>query len=70
MYTDRSHLLFFRNAKTNVASGNLLTDMSDHFTNFLILHSNTQYKGNERPMVSWDEELSNKNVNDSMEVFS
>ena len=88
MYTDRSYLLFSRNAKTNVGSGNLLTDISDHFANFLILHSNIQSKENERPMVrifsekaknayqnllseiSWDEELSNKNVNEAMQVFS
>ena len=45
------HIYYFsRNAKTNVASGNL-TDMSDHFANFLILHSNTESKENERPMV-------------------
>ena len=83
------HIYYFsRNAKTNVASGNLLTDMSDHFANFLILHSNIQSKKNERPIVrifsekaknayqnllseiSWDEELSNKNVNEAMQVFS
>ena len=83
------HIYYFsRNANTNVASGNLLTDMSDHFANFLILHSNIQSKENERPMVrifsekaknayqnllseiSWDEELSNKNVNEAMQVFS
>ena len=79
---------FSRNAKTNVASGNLLADMSDHCANFLILHSNIQSKENERPMVrifsekakntyqnllseiSWNEELSNKNVNEAMQVFS
>ena len=42
---------FSRNAKTNLASGNLLTDRSDHFADFSILHSNTQSKQNERPMV-------------------
>ena len=79
---------FSRNAKTNVASGSLLTDMSDHFANFIILHSNIQSEENETPMVrifsekakhtyqnllseiSWDEELSNKNVNEAIQVFS
>ena len=80
------HIYYFsRNAKTNVAYGNLLTDMSNHFVNFLILHSNIQSKENERPIfsekakttyqnllseISWDEELSNKNVNEAMHVFS
>ena len=62
--------------------------MSDHFANFLILHSNTESKENKRPMarifskkaentyqnllseISWDEELSNKNVNEAIQVFS
>ena len=64
--------------------------MRDHFTNSLILHSNStiQSKENERSMVriftekakntyqnllseiSWDEELSNKNKNEAMQVFS
>ena len=62
--------------------------MSDHFTDFLILHSDTQSKENERPMVrnfsekakstyqnllseiSWDDEMSSKNVNEAMQVFS
>ena len=62
--------------------------MSDHSANFLILHSNTQSKENERSMVrifsekakdtyqyllseiSSDEESSNKNVNEAMQVFS
>ena len=85
----QNHIHYFsRNAKTNAASGNLFTDMSDHFADFLILHSNTQSKENERPMVrifsekvknayqnlpseiSWDEELSSKNVNEAMQVLS
>ena len=62
--------------------------MSGHLANFLILHSDTQFKENETPVVrifgeksrntyqnlpseiSWDEELSNKNVNEAMQVFS
>ena len=51
---------FSRNAKANVASGNLFTDMSDHFANFLILHSNTQSNENERPMVRIVSEKSKK----------
>ena len=35
--TDHIHYLS-RHSPTQVASGNLMTDMSDHFANFIILH--------------------------------
>ena len=39
------HIYYFsRNAKTKVASGNLLTDIGDHFAEFLILHSHNPNK--------------------------
>ena len=34
-----------------IASGNLMTDMSDHFANFIILHSNIKSKETDRPMI-------------------
>ena len=34
-----------------LASGNLMTDMSDHFANFIILHSNIKSKETDRPIV-------------------
>ena len=83
------HIYYFsRNAKTKVASGNLLTDISNHFAELVLNPTLTQSKQNERSMVrifsekakntyqnllseiSWDEELSDKNVNKAMQVFS
>ena len=46
---DQIHYLS-RNNRTQIASGNLMTDMSDHFANF-ILHSNCKSKETDRPMV-------------------
>ena len=34
-----------------ISSGNLMTDMSDHFENFIILHSNIKSKETDRPMI-------------------
>ena len=34
-----------------IASGNLMTDMSDHFANFIILSSHIESKETDRPMV-------------------
>ena len=34
-----------------IASGNLMTDMSDHFANFRTLHSNIKSKETDRPVV-------------------
>ena len=34
-----------------IASGNLMTDMSDHFANFTTLHSNIKSKETDRPVV-------------------
>ena len=47
---DHIHYLS-RNNRTQIASGNLLTDMSDHFANFIILHSNSKSKEADRPMT-------------------
>ena len=40
-----------RNNTTQIASGNLMTDMNNHFPNFIILHSNIKFKETDRPMV-------------------
>ena len=40
-----------RNNRMQIASGNLMTDMSDHFANFIILHSNIKSKETDRPMI-------------------
>ena len=46
------HIFYLsRNNRTQIASGNLMTDMSDHFANFIILHSNIKSKETDRPMV-------------------
>ena len=38
-YTLIDHIYYFsRNNRMQIASGNLMTDMSDHFANFIILH--------------------------------
>ena len=47
---DHIHYLS-RNNRIQIASGNLMTDMSDHFANFTILHSNSKSKETDRPMV-------------------
>ena len=47
---DHIHYLS-RHSSTQVASGNLMTDMSDHFANFIILHSSKKSKLTERPRV-------------------
>ena len=51
MHTDRPFFYLSRNNRTQIASGNLMTDMSDHFANFIILHSNIESKETDRPMV-------------------
>ena len=39
------HIFYLsRNNRTQIASGNLMTDMSDHFANFVIIHSNVKSK--------------------------
>ena len=46
------HMHYFsRNNRIQIASGNLMTDMSDHFANFIILYSNCKSKETDRPMV-------------------
>ena len=40
-----------RNNRMQITSGNLMTDMSDHFANFIVLHSNIKSKETDRPMV-------------------
>ena len=40
-----------RNSRIQILSGNLMMDMSDHFANFIILHSKTKNKAVDRPMV-------------------
>ena len=47
---DHIHYLS-RHKRIQIASGNLMTDMSDHFANFIILHSNCKSKETDRPMV-------------------
>ena len=44
-----------------IASGNLMTDMSDHFANFIILQSNIKSKETDRPMARIYSEQ-NKNI--------
>ena len=39
-----------RNSRMHVTSGNLMTDMSDHFSNFIILHSDVKCKVTDRPI--------------------
>ena len=45
----------------HVSSGNLMTDMSDHFANFVILHSDVKSKVTGRPKVRIFSEI-NKNT--------
>ena len=40
-----------RNNRMQIALGNLMTDMSDHFANFIILDSNIKSKETDRPMI-------------------
>ena len=40
-----------RNSRIQILSGNLMTDMSDHFANFIILHSKNKNIAVDRPMV-------------------
>ena len=40
-----------RNSRMHVSSGNLMTDRSDHFANFIILHSDVKSKVTDRPKV-------------------
>ena len=47
---DRIYYLF-RNNRMQIASGNLMTDMSDHFADFIILHSNIKSRETDRPMI-------------------
>ena len=47
---DHIHYLS-RNNRIQIASGNLMTNMSDHFANFIILHSNCKSEETDRPMV-------------------
>ena len=47
---DHIHYLS-RNNRTQIASGNLMTDMSDHFANFIILHSSSKSKEADGPMT-------------------
>ena len=55
------HIFYLsRNSRIQVSSDNLMTDMSDHFANFLILHSSTKSKLADRPKVRI---FSNKNKN-------
>ena len=50
-----------RNSRMHVSSGNLMTDMSDHFANFIILHSDVKSKVTDRPKVRIFSEF-NKNI--------
>ena len=50
-----------RNSRMHVSSGNLMTDMSDHFANFIILHSDVKSKVTDRPKVRIFSEI-NKNT--------
>ena len=48
-----AHIFYLsRNDRTQIASGNLMTDICDHFANFIILHSNIKSKETDRPMVT------------------
>ena len=40
-----------RNSRIQILSGNLMTDMSDHFVNFMILHPKDENKAVDRLMV-------------------
>ena len=40
-----------RNSRIQILSGNLMMDMSDHFANFIILHSKNKNIAIDRPMV-------------------
>ena len=40
-----------RNCRINISSGNLMTDMSDHFAYFIILNSSNKSKVTDRPKV-------------------
>ena len=40
-----------RNSRIHVSSGNLMTDMSDHFADFIILHSDVKSKVTDRPKI-------------------
>ena len=47
-----NHIFYLsRNNRKQIASGNLMTDIGDHFANFIILHSNIKSKETDRPMV-------------------
>ena len=46
------HIFYLsRNSRIQVISGNLMTDMNNHFANFLILHSCAKSKAAHRPKV-------------------
>ena len=63
-----------------------MTDMSDHFENFVILHSRAKSKAAKRPKVrifsdknnfrgligeiKWEKELIDKNTNEAMLIFN
>ena len=74
-----------RNSKMHVSSGNLITELSDHFANFIILHSDAKSKVTDRHkvrifseinknilrrLIGEESELINKNVNEVMFVFN
>ena len=40
-----------RNSTIQILSGNLITDISDHFANFIILHSKNKNRAADKPMV-------------------
>ena len=40
-----------RNNRMQIVSGNLMTYMSDHFANIIMLHSNVKSKETDRPMI-------------------
>ena len=40
-----------RNSRIQILSGNLTTDMSNHFANFIILHSKNKHRAVDRPKV-------------------
>ena len=49
-YTLINHVFYLsRNNRTQIASGNLMTDMSEYFANFIILHSNVKSTETDRP---------------------
>ena len=57
-----------------------MTDMSDHFANFPILHSSAKFKPADRlnknnfkrliGEIKWEKELIDKNTNDAMLIFN